>query len=61
MRAVQGEVAWRWQGDLSAGALDLSTTFLVRDRTLMRPAPPPSSAVASPNGESSTRYDLSIA
>ena len=51
--ALHGEkpiMTWRWQGDLDDGALDLSTTFLIRDTTL---APPPNEppTVASPRGE----------
>ena len=30
-------MSWRWQGDLDEGALDLSSTFLVRDHTIVPP------------------------
>ena len=47
--AVHGEkplMSWRWQGDLSDGALDLSATFLIRDNTIVPPSDtPPTMAV----------------
>ena len=45
-------MAWRWQGDLDDGALDLSTTFLVRDPTIVPPLPlpqPPLETMAPPS------------
>ena len=43
-------MSWRWQGDLDDGALDLSTTFLIHDPTIVPPIRTPPTSVA-PRGE----------